>query len=65
MVSYKLYNGNDLEKTGTVTVKDNQNNFAFGFFQTIKSGTAEYLDYYTGHISILTQEILDALVKEL
>lgn len=65
VVSYKLYNGDQIEKTGSITVKDNQTNFPLRFFQTIKSGTAEYLDFYTGHISIMTQKLLDELMKEL
>lgn len=64
-VSYKLYRGDDVEKTGTIIVEDSQNNSPLGFFQTIKSGTSQYLDYYTGHISNLTQQMLAELTKEL
>ncbi len=64
IVSYKL-SGTEGEKTGKITVKNNDSNVGLRYFQSWKSATSEYLTFYNSNMNYLASSFMKELAKEL
>jgi hypothetical protein len=65
VVSYKLYKGDSSVKTGTITIKNTENNKNMRFFQSWKSAVSEHLSDYDNNVTAMTTKFVDELMKEL
>lgn len=65
VVPYKIWNGNDVEKTGTLTVRNNAMVKRQKFLQFTNKWIHDYLDGYDEHIKMMSRELVDELILEL
>lgn len=65
IVSYKLLQNNNTTKTGTISIKNNEQNTGIQFFQSWKSATTEYLEDYNAGITNMAKNFINKLVEEL
>jgi hypothetical protein len=65
VVSYKVMDGDNALKTGSVTVKNTGKNKGIHFFQSWKSATSEYLTDYNANLANMTKSFITQLADEL
>lgn len=64
VVSYKLYNDDNLAKTGRITIKNTEKNKGLRFFQSWKSAITEYLTDYNAEVLAMAKQFVNKLVEE-
>lgn len=65
VVSYKLFQNDNVVKTGNITIKNTEQNKNLRFFQSWKSATTEYLTDYNSDVSIMTKAFISKLMDEI
>ncbi|MGC4034987.1 MAG: hypothetical protein QM764_03425 [Chitinophagaceae bacterium] len=64
VVNYKLIDGGQPTKTGTITIKNTEQNRGIRFFQSWTSATTEYLASYNLNITNMTKSLVSQLTDE-
>jgi hypothetical protein len=65
IVSYKLLQNDNTEKTGKITVKSTARNQGLRYFQSWKSATSEQLADYSTNITAMSKTFVTKLMEEL
>ena len=65
VVSYKLFQNNNVVKTGKLDVKNNERNKGIRFFQSWKSSTREYLSDYNADVTAMSKSAINQLLEQL
>ena len=65
VVSYKLHLADSTVKTGSITIKNKEQNQNLRFFQSWKSATSEYIATYDQDVTAMTKEFVNKLMEEL
>lgn len=65
VVSYKLLQSDNTEKTGTITVKSTARNQGLRYFQSWKSATSEHLADYSANITAMSKTFVSKLAEAL
>lgn len=62
VVAYKLFQNNNVVKTGKLVVKNNERNKGIRFFQSWKSSTREYLSDYNADVTAMSKSAINQLL---
>jgi len=65
VVTYRLTQADQLQKTGKITVKSTEQNKSIRYFQSWKSATSEYLADYNANLTAMTKTFVNQLTQEL
>jgi len=65
VVSYKVLQNGSSMKSGSITIKNNEQNKGLRFFQSWKSAISEYLVQYDQDMANMTKTFIDKLNQEL
>lgn len=65
VVSYKLFQNNNVVKAGKLDVKNNERNKGIRLFQSWKSSTREYLSEYNADVIAMSKSAINQLLEQL
>jgi hypothetical protein len=65
VLSYRILQGSDEVKTGTITIPDANKRVQLKLFQSLRKMTYDYLDQYNENITAMTKKAVDQLILAL
>lgn len=65
IVSYKLFQFNNVVKTGKIDIANTEKNKETGFFQSWKSSITQYVAIYNGEVANMSHAFVHQLIEEL
>jgi hypothetical protein len=65
VLSYRILQGSDEVKTGTISIPDANKRVQLKLFQSLRKMTYGYLDQYNENITAMTKKAVDRLISEL